>query len=384
MTRASAPGRGAGRADRHAAGGPAGVDPLSGGPADLPGAPRRAVGAYLARSLGDPAWTGCAVRHVSGGRSNLTFQVRSAAGTLALRRPPLGHVLPSAHDMVREFTVQAALAGSPVPVPRVVHLCTDVTVLGAPFYLMEWVEGVVAREALPPGFATSPVQRRRIGEALLDTLATLHELDPAARGLANFGRPEGYLARQVRRWQAQHAATARDGDGGELSGLLARLADRLPAATAEERVGRIVHGDFRLDNTVLDPDAPGRVRAVLDWELSTLGDPLADLGLLLVYWSQPDDPPERHSLGPPAATAAAGFPSRREVAERYAARTGRDLSQLDWYVAFGFAKLAVVVEGIVARVAGGAMLGGGFEGYAERVAPLVRLGAGTLSGDLGI
>jgi aminoglycoside phosphotransferase (APT) family kinase protein len=284
-------------------------------------------------------------------------------------------VLPTAHDMVREHTVMSALAGTPVPVPRTLHLCTDPEVLGGQFYVMERVEGHVCRDALPPGYADEPAQRRAIGEGLVAVLADLHGVDPEQVGLGQFGRPEGYLERQVRRWVKQWDATRIEGVSG-LDPLAADLAAAVPATPRSS----IVHGDYRLDNTMLSPDQPGRIAAVLDWEMSTLGDPLADLGILLVYWSQADDTDER-DMGAVvrSATALEGFPTRAEVADLYAARTGMDLTALPWAVSFGFFKLAVVCAGIVARVRGGAMVGDGFAGIEERIAPLVELGRATLA-----
>jgi aminoglycoside phosphotransferase (APT) family kinase protein len=307
------------------------------------------VGPYLARVLAEPAWAGATVEIISGGRSNLTYAVTSAAGTLVLRRPPLRAVRPTAHDMVREHRVLSALAGTAVPVPATVHLCTDPDVLGAPFYLMERVDGVIARESLPAGYAETPADRTALAHGLLDVLADLHAVAPDAVGLADFGRPDGYLARQVRRWVGEWEAL-RDQDRPELD----RLAADLAAAVPDGPTGSVVHGDYRLDNVVLDPARPDRVRAVLDWEMSTLGDPLADLGLLIVYWRQGRDDPARSSPVP-SATALPGFPSRQALVSRYAERTGRDVSALPWYVAFGFFKLAVVVVGILARHRAGAM-----------------------------
>jgi aminoglycoside phosphotransferase (APT) family kinase protein len=339
------------------------------------GADPDVVGPYLAKVLGDEAWRAPTVTLIAGGKSNLTYRVSSDAGDVILRRPPLGHVLPTAHDMTREYTAMAALAPTVVPVPRMLHLSPDAELLGQPFYVMEAVDGYVCRESLPAGYADQPAQRRAIGEGLVRVLGDLHNVDPLEVGLERFGRPEGYLARQVSRWTKQWEATRLPGMEA-VDALAADLAASVPATQRST----IVHGDFRLDNTILDPARPGQVAAVLDWEMSTLGDPLADLGILLVYWSQADDAIER-SLGTivPAATVLEGFPTRAEVAALYAERSGLDLSELPWYIAFAFWKLAVVCAGIVARVRGGAMVGEGFDGIEARIPALADMARKTLS-----
>jgi aminoglycoside phosphotransferase (APT) family kinase protein len=222
----------------------------------------------------------------------------------------------------------------------------------------------------PPGYADRPEQRRAVGERLVDVRADLHSVDYAAGGLADFGRPDGFTARQVRRWTKQWEAT-RDRDRPNLDALAARLAETVPATQRSS----IVHGDYRLDNCLLDPHEPGRIKAVLDWEMSTLGDPLTDLGLMFVYW--PEAGEDRASMLSPVTTLS-GFPTRREIAERYAQHTGADLSDLNWYVGFAFFKFASIVAGIVARSAAGAMAGKDTSGYAERIDPCVELGRAAL------
>lgn len=341
--------------------------------AATPGADPAVVGPYLADVLAEPAWRRCTVTLVGGGKSNLTYRVGSDAGTVVLRRPPLSSVLPTAHDMVREHTVITALGPTDVPVPRTLHLCTDTGVLGAPFYLMEDVAGHVVRDDPPPGVLADEAERVAVTDDLVRVLAALHAVDPAAVGLEGFGRPSGYLERQLRRWGAQWEATRVADDGG-LDALVVRLRDGLPESPATT----VVHGDYRLDNAVVAPDAP-RVAAVLDWEMSTLGDPLADLGLLCVYWQQADDDPAlRDALVVPSATRLPGFPRREQVVARYAGATGRDVATLPWYLGFGFFKLAVVCAGIAARGRAGAMVGEGFVEAEQRVAPLARLGHATL------
>ncbi len=280
---------------------------------------------------------------ISGGRSNLTFEVRdSAGGRWALRRPPLGKRLGSAHDMGREHRVIAALQETPVPVPPVVGLCEDEAVNGAPFYVMEWVEGPILRQAVDAdGF--DEAQRRAIGERVVDTLVAIHAVDPDSVGLAELGRKEDYVQRQLRRWQGQWEKSKTR----ELA-LIDKVHERLAGRVPEQGPATIVHGDYRLDNMILAPD--GEVAAVVDWELCTLGDPLADVGLLLVYWSDPDD--EFMPLFAPA-TITAGFISRTDVRARYAERSGRDLSEIDFYVALGYWKLAIILEGVFARFTAG-------------------------------
>ena len=348
--------------------------PAIGGPADAvtAGADPTRVGPHLAHVLDDRRWENCTVDLLAGGMSNLTYVVSSTAGQVVLRRPPTGSVLPTAHDMAREHRVITALAGTAVPVPRTLHLCTDTDVLGAVFYVMDKVDGLIVAGDLPAGFADSATQRRQLSFGLIDVLADLHAVDPAEVGLTGFGRPEGFMSRQVRRWTRQWEAS-RDRDRPGLDRLARQLAGSVPDALS----GPIVHGDFRLDNCLLDPGSPGRIRAVLDWEMSTLGDPLADLGLLLVYWQQHDDATPRPTVTP-SVTGRPGFPTRREVAERYAVRTGRDLSSLPWYLGFGFFKLAVVVTGIAARVRAGAMAGKGSAAVADLVDPLAELGLRAL------
>jgi aminoglycoside phosphotransferase (APT) family kinase protein len=298
---------------------------------------------------------------IAGGKSNLTYRVSDGSSVWALRRPPLAHVLPTAHDMVREFRVISALAPTAVPVAEPIALCEDPSVLGAPFYLMGFVDGVVLDK--PALLAElDPADARRSCELLMDTLVTLHETDPAAVGLADFGRPEGFLARQVKRWHQQWQASETR-PLAELDKVLERLLAELP----EQSAPGIVHGDYRLTNVMFTPSIE-RIAAVVDWEMATLGDPLTDLGLLVVYQDlaaqgdavMPRMPPER------------GFLTSTEMLERYARMSPRNLEQLDWYVGFGYFKLAVVAEGIHHRFLAGKTVGEGFSHFGDAVPVLLR------------
>lgn len=318
---------------------------------------------------------------IAGGLSNLTYEIRDAESRAwVLRRPPLGHVLPTAHDMRREYRVISALYGT-VPVARTYVLCEDPDVIGAPFYLMEKVEGEVLRTRAQCA-ALSVAQRRSVGESLVDVLAALHSVDPEQVGLADFGRPEGYLYRQLDRWDRQYAAS----QSREIRGLF-ELGDGLRGAVPVTQRSTILHGDYRLDNVMMrlpESDeaetgegqaAAASVAAVFDWEMSTLGDPLADLGLLLTYWEDPGHPSkEILAAAGGGLTNHEGFPSSREIVDRYQAATGLIVDDLDWYIAFSHYKLAVILEGIHYRHERGLTLGEGFERAGAAVPALVEVG----------
>jgi len=297
---------------------------------------------------------------IAGGRSNLTFRVSDAQGRAwVLRRPPLGHVLATAHDMVRESTIISALDATLVPVPIVVGVSPDDSVNGAPFYVMEFVDGLVVRDAAAAEQLT-PGQRRHCSLSIARTLAKIHDVSPDFVGLGDLGRKEGYIARQLKRWYGQwEQSKTRELPDIDL------VHDRLMASIPEQGRAGIVHGDYRLDNCLVDP-ASGDVNAVLDWELCTLGDPLADLGLLCVYWSEPED---GYAALPGAATVLEGFSSRATLVDEYERASGREVTDLDFYVAFGYWKLACILEGVYARYRGGAMGSGaaGYEVFAEQV-----------------
>jgi aminoglycoside phosphotransferase (APT) family kinase protein len=348
-------------------------DQTSDAPADAvsTGADPAVVGPYLARVLDEPAWEQSSVSLISGGKSNLTYEVASPAGSIVLRRPPLAAVLPTAHDMGREFRVQSALQDTPVPVAKVLHLCTDTEVLGAPFYLMDKIDGHVLRTELPPGLADGPAERTAMADALVDVLVAIHAV-PTTGALEGYGPPEGYLARQLRRWTRQWEASREV----ELPALDALAAD-LSAGAPEQRETTLVHGDYRLDNTMIDRQDPSRILAVLDWELSTLGDPLADIGLLGVYWSGGSSKATNPLVQ--TVTGLPGFPSRGQVFESYAERSGRDVSVLPWYLAFGYFKLAVISAGIAARARAGGMVGEGFDTAGAAVPVLVDSGREALA-----
>ena len=296
---------------------------------------------------------------IAGGRSNLTFKVTDEAGhAWALRRPPTGHVLPTAHDMSREHRIIAALGPTPVPVAPAVGFCGDESVNGAPFYVMGFVDGLVLRDA-ESGKALDPGQRRAAGESLVDVLAEIHAVDPDTVGLGDLGRKEGYIERQLRRWHGQFEKSK----SREVP-VVDEMYERLLAAVPSQGPATIVHGDYRLDNTMLGDD--GRVIAVLDWEICTLGDPLADVGLLMVYWTDPGDAAAALLA---SSTLLDGFPRRDELKARYVERTGRDLSALGFYVAFGYWKLACILEGVYARYVAGHAGGdrSAFDGFADQV-----------------
>ncbi|WP_420453302.1 phosphotransferase family protein [Ilumatobacter sp.] len=283
---------------------------------------------------------------ITGGHSNITVTVTDADGRrFVLRRPPLGHVLASAHDMEREHRILSGLQGSDVPVPPVLGLCSDPDVNGVPFYVMEHVDGHVLRDVEAAAAVLDAAGRDRASRSLVDTLARIHAVDLGAAGLTELGRHEGYVERQLRRWYAQW-------DQGRTRDLPAvdRAHDLLLERIPEQGPATIVHGDYRLDNCMVDDD--GEVVAVLDWEICTLGDPLADLGLLQVYWTGPGD---GASAWTGSATELDGFWDRSELARRYAEVSGRDIAQLDFYVAFAYWKLACILEGVFSRYLGGAL-----------------------------
>ena len=304
------------------------------------------------------------VRLIAGGRSNLTYRLDLDGGEVVLRRPPLGHVLPTAHDMNREYRVLSALSGTAVPVPQPLANCQDADVIGAPFYLMRFVDGLVIR-TMQDGEILSVAQAAELSELLADMMATIHGIDYTAVGLADFGRPDGYLARQLSRWQRQwDLSNTRDMPG--YAELVARLAAGLP----ESAEGTLVHGDFRLDNTLVRLTTPASIAAVVDWEMSTLGDPLADLGLTLSYWADGGEAFPDLNVGA-TVTALPGFYTRDQFATRYADMTGRDVSEIGYYIAFGYFKLAVVLEGIHARYLLHQTVGEGFEREGPAVPMLI-------------
>ena len=329
---------------------------------------------------------------IAGGRSNLTYLLTDGTSRWALRRPPLGHVLPTAHDMAREYRVISALGASEVPVPAAVALCTDREVLGEPFYLMSYVDGVVLER---PEQAGSTSTAERASRQLVSTLVALHAVDPAAVGLSDFGRPDGFRERQLRRWHQQflaslggaaaaptehptaaaaversavppiaEATVAREAD------VVASLAERMPISGPTG----IVHGDYRLTNVMFTPDL-ARIAAVVDWEMATLGDPLTDVGLLYVY----------HRLAAetgavmPDYAAEYGYRNAEQLVGDYATASGLDVSALDWYIAFGYFKLSVIAAGIHARYRQGLTVGEGF----DRFGPLVDLALGSAQDRLG-
>jgi aminoglycoside phosphotransferase (APT) family kinase protein len=321
------------------------VSPQSGARADranVPGIDVPRVTEWLTEHVADVV-APLRFTRIGEGQSNLTFRVEDAnARAFVVRRPPLGAILASAHDMGREYRVLSSLVGAGARVPRTLAICEDTAVTGAPFYVMEHVDGLVlthvdTAEAMPQE------ARAAAARSLVTTLVELQGVDLEAAGLGDFRRPEGLASRQLRRWTRQwHDSRTR-----ELP-VIEEVAERLAADMPDERESMLVHGDYRLDNAVLAPN--GDVRAVLDWELCTVGDPLADVGLMIVYWNElgaaADDGP---TLFREAVTAVPGFPSGEEVGRLYAELSGRPLDRLSFWVAFGYWKIAVIVEGVYRR-----------------------------------
>lgn len=309
------------------------------------------------------------VRQFGGGAANLTYLLDYGTHQYVLRRPPLGPVAPSAHDMGREYRVLSVLYQAFPLAPRAFLLCEDAAVIGAPFFVMERRKGVVVRKSLPDEFAALPDAPRRMSAALVDTLADLHAVDYAALGLESLGKPAGFITRQVEGWYGRWH-NARVDDLPEMERVYRWLADNLPP----EGAPALIHNDYKLDNVMLAVDNPGQMVAVFDWDMCTLGDPLSDLGALLTYWSQPDDPPYLQA----AAMMPVGdrrFLTRDELVQRYAARSGRDVSFIPFYHALGLFRLVVIAAQIYVRYRRGQTQDTRFEAFGMTIPLLARRAA---------
>ena len=305
------------------------------------------------------------IHQFGGGHANLTYLVRYGQAEFVLRRPPLGPIAPSAHDMGREHKVLSSLYKRFPLAPRTYHLCTDERVIGAPFHVMERRSGIVIRQDLPAPFIDDYATARRIGNTIIDTLAGLHKLDPGEVGLADFGHPEGYLERQVTGWiERWEAAQDHPVDGADR--LTRWLHDNRPAQTATS----LIHNDYKLDNILVDRKDPANFVAVLDWDMSTRGDPLCDLGYLLNWWGEADDDGTWIDAGS-LPSWRTGFPSRAGVIQRYIAHTGFDTAAIQWHHVFGTIRLAVIIQQIHIRYLRGQTRDQRFRDYGARVATLV-------------
>ncbi|MDQ1729370.1 MAG: hypothetical protein QOD33_1495 [Pyrinomonadaceae bacterium] len=288
------------------------------------------------------------VRQFPGGHSNLTYLIRCGAREFVLRRPPVGPVAPTAHDMPREYHLLSVINPRFPLAPRPILLCEDPEVIGVPFYLMERRRGFIVRSEIPEQIGDDLELRRRLSETVVDTLVALHAVDIQATGIVNIGKPEGFVARQVHGW-AKRWQGSRTGELGELDQVIQWLIDRIPP---ESSAATIVHNDFKLDNLLLDPGDPTRIVAVLDWEMSTVGDPLIDLGLLLTYWTMRGHAGSGAADGNSslrAVTNGPGWLSREEISERYEVATGRDLGHIVFYETFARFKVAVIIQQIYFR-----------------------------------
>ncbi len=308
-----------------------------------------------------------AVTQFPGGHSNLTYCVRLGEREFVMRRPPFGPVAPTAHDMPREYRLLAAINPHFPLAPKPYLLCEDAGVIGAPFYLMERRRGVVVRQAIPPEIGEDLALRRRISESLIDTLVDLHAVDIQSTGLANIGKPAGFVRRQVEGWAARWERS-KTTDLKEMNETAEWLIEHLPPDCGAPT---LVHNDYKLDNVMLDPDDPARIVAILDWEMCTVGDPLVDLGLLLCYWPQADDP-EVFAGSLRSVTMEPGWMKRTEIVQRYAARSGRDLSNIGYYYALATFKLAVVIQQIYYRYHVGQTHDARFAEFDKRVEALAK------------
>lgn len=334
---------------------------------ETPGLDLDKLGAWFAANV-PGAGSSLIADLIAGGKSNLTYRVSDGTTAWIVRRPPLGHVLATAHDMGREYRVMDALQPTAVPVPRTHALCTDDEVVGAPFYVMELVGGTPYRTSAELNALGDPQRVERIANGFIDVLAALHAVDPASVGLGDFGRTEGFLGRQVDRWHKQMLASY-SRDLPEADALYEKLAASVPSESASG----IVHGDYRLDNVLVDDD--DQPAAVIDWEMATVGDPLTDLALLLVYQRLAS------GMGDNAiadATSAAGYPSEQAVLARYSGGSERDLSNFGWYLALASYKLATIAEGIHFRFVNGKTVGPGFEQLGAAVVPILASGLHAL------
>lgn len=330
------------------------------------------VGPKIAEVTGDGAWQDFTADLIAGGKSNLTFTLTSATGQqLILRRPPTGDLLPSAHDMGREARIQQGLAGTGVPVASVLINETTGDDLGVPYYVMEKVEGHVIRDELPPNYATTAQEKEDMANALIDVMVELHSVEPESVGLGDLGKPDGYLERQLRRWLGQSEKANDSVRTDRLPELAHRLRETMPASPPP----RIIHGDYRMDNCIYDDQQPGRIKAVLDWELSTLGDPVADLALSVLYWGDAEGP-----IMPliPNISRSTSWPGPDHLIERYCSATGTDASYLPWYLAFSAFKFAAIAQGVATRADAGDMAGQSFGNIADHIGEIIEYGHTTL------